>query len=91
MKATETTLAPDGLAGSEPSVRQVCEWIKTEICAGMVLTPRTVPDQVWNDAHKRAMGIVSAYAKGEGLFQITQDDRVQERRKQDADLKPNRE
>ncbi len=53
------------------SVQDVCKWVETELCAGMVLMPNNEADRVWNQAHQRAIGILRKYKRGEGLFQMT--------------------
>jgi hypothetical protein len=50
---------------------QVLAWVKTEITAGMVLRSRDGLGRTWNEAHRRAIGIIESYEGGEGLFQMT--------------------
>lgn len=64
-------LASAAERGRKRAVEQVCEWIKTELFAGMAVTTSKIEQKVWNQAHKRAIDIVTNYQKGEGLFQIT--------------------
>jgi len=54
-----------------PQLREVLGWIKTEIGAGKVLVPRTEPERAHNNACERALSIISNYADGVGLFQMT--------------------
>lgn len=63
--------ASQSFAGARGSVPEVCKWIETELCAGMVLLPNSKEDRLWNQAHQRAIGIVANYRRGEGLFQMT--------------------
>lgn len=56
---------------------KVCEQTKKaiegamkEIVAGSILRPFNDQERAWNDANARATRILSAYLKGEGLFQL---------------------
>ena len=44
--------------------------LRSEIIAGKVLVPKTNADRAWNDCADRAVGILNAYRRGEGLFQL---------------------
>ena len=70
-KASATAQRSGGCAPATGSVQDVCKWVETELCAGMVLVPVTEADKVWNQAHQRAIGILRNYKRGEGLFQMT--------------------
>jgi hypothetical protein len=52
---------------------EVLRNITVEIGAGMVLLPRSPEEHAWNNAHERAKNIISNYAEGYGLFQMTRD------------------
>lgn len=52
-------------------IKQIAEWLKTELRSGMVLAPKNAADVAWNDAHQRAIRLVKKYAEGKGLFQVT--------------------
>ena len=43
--------------------------MKTEIRAGSVLMPKDEADRAWNSANERAILIIEAYERNEGLFQ----------------------
>ncbi len=63
-----------------PSIEtlEILRNIATEINCGKVLIARTPEERMWNNAHERALQIISNYAQGFGLFQMT---RRAERRK----------
>lgn len=56
--------------GRKAKLREEIGFVITEIRAGMSLTPH--PDsRAWNDAHERAINICESYKNGEGLFQLS--------------------
>lgn len=57
--------------GASGSATEILKWIETELYAGMVMLPRNDSDRVWNNAHRRVLGIIRNYRRGEGLFQMT--------------------
>ena len=50
---------------------ELLEYIRAEINCGQVLFPKTDLDRVHNNACQRAMNIITNYAEGFGLFQMT--------------------
>jgi hypothetical protein len=54
----------------DPEVALVLDGILTEIGAGMVLVPKSLEEQTWNNAHDRCRSIIYNYRDGNGLFQM---------------------
>lgn len=56
-------------------VKKVLEWVRSEVTCGKLLKPErlmTPEERAWTGAHDRCLSIISNYAEGFGLYQMTE-------------------
>ena len=66
------------MANPNEETLEILRNIRTEIGAGKVLFPKTEAERAHNNACDRANTIISNYAQGFGLFQMTRDAKQKE-------------